>query len=93
MASATFQSGGQNSPTSAPTPAPAITSDCYSLFLVGTYVFEDNDGTAAYNPAPNPVVTINVTDLKAIQPKIADREVAQLNSRCCRRSDFESDHE
>lgn len=87
MASATRQARGRNPP--APAPAPPPTSSSRSE--AGDSNTAEND--AADNPAPNPVVTLSVADLQAIQQRIADLEAAQQNSRRRRRSDSESDHE
>ena len=95
MASATRQARGRNPPAPAPAPAPvpspALPSNHFSLSPAGTSVSEDDNATAANTPAPNPVVTLNVTDLQAVQQRIADLEAGQLNSSCRRRSDSESD--
>ena len=90
MASATRQARGRNQP--APAPAHVSPSTRSSLSEAGDSNAGEDDA-AANHPAPNPVVTINVADLQAIQQRIADLEAAQHNPRRRRRSDSESDHE
>ena len=91
MASATRQARGRNPPAPAPAPPPASPSIRSSLSEAGDSNAGEDD--AANTPAPNPVVTINVADLQAIQQRIADLEAAQHNPRRRRRSESESDHE
>ena len=91
MAFVTCQVHSQNPPASAPAPPPASSSIHSSLSEVEDSNVRKNDA-AANNPAPNPVVTINVADLQAIQQRIADLKAAQHNPRCCRRSESKSDH-
>ena len=47
---------------------------------------------AANIPAPAPIITISVQELKSIQQQIADLQIAiQQNSRHCHQSDFDAD--
>ena len=91
MPSTTRQARGRNPPASAlaPAPAPAPPSTSSSPSENGDF----NPDAAANNPAPNPVVTINVADLQAIQQRIADLEAAQHNPHRRHRSDSECVHE
>ena len=73
MASATYQACSQNQ--RAPAPAHILPSTRSSLSKTGESNVGEDDA-AANHPAPNPVITINVVDLQAIQQRIADLEIA-----------------
>ena len=90
MAFATCQACGQNQP--APAPAHIPPSIRFSLFEARDFNVGKDDAAANY-PAPNPVVTINIVDLQAIQQRIADLQAAQHNLRRRRQSNSESDYE
>ena len=85
----------QNASAVPPPPESATLSDVGDDTIPGGNDTTPEGGAAINpNPAPAPVATISVEDLRAIKQQIADLQAAaQQNPRRRRRSDSESDHE
>ena len=85
----------QNAAAASPPPGSGTLSDAGDNTIPGGDDSTPEGGaTINPNPAPAPVATISVEELRAIKQQIADLQAAaQQNLRCRRRSDSESDHE